>query len=84
METLVIVAQHRNQYYTRTRTKGLVTYNSAPANNLREIDCRTFDATDGILPTPKRASCVPVMKQFPALKAHSYCASPYASDEAAH
>ncbi|PKI56534.1 uncharacterized protein LOC116188361 [Punica granatum] len=67
METLVVVAaQPKHQYYpTESRSEGLARFNSSPPNKLQEINCRTFHAADGILPTPLRASTIPVTKQTP-------------------
>lgn len=64
METLLVVAEHRNQYYS----KGKVAYygpgrsGSLPSGNFREINCRTFQSGAGILPTPLKACTTPVTK----------------------
>ncbi|KAA8543258.1 hypothetical protein F0562_021247 [Nyssa sinensis] len=51
METLVVVAQHRNQYYGRSRAHGPArfgSYGSPPSRDIREMNCRTFHSGAGI------------------------------------
>lgn len=62
METLVIVAQHKNQYYDRTRGQSHARFGhfgSPPSVGFKEINCRTFDSGAGILPTPLRSYSTP-------------------------
>ncbi|XP_004493688.1 uncharacterized protein [Cicer arietinum] len=56
METLVVVAQHRNQYYSRSKTKGHAQFGSVSPRHFRGINCRTFQTGSGILPTPFKSS----------------------------
>ncbi|MED6194798.1 hypothetical protein PIB30_031898 [Stylosanthes scabra] len=64
METLVVVAQHRNQFH-RSKTQGHARFGtSSPSRDFRGINCRTFQTGTGILPTPWKpdnASPVPKM-----------------------
>ncbi|XP_045793974.1 uncharacterized protein LOC123888830 [Trifolium pratense] len=54
METLVVVAQHRNQYYSsRSKAQDHGRFgSSSPSSQFRGINCRTFQTGSGILPTP--------------------------------
>ncbi|KAL7112918.1 hypothetical protein ACP275_04G031300 [Erythranthe tilingii] len=70
METLVVVAHHRNhhQYYGRSRSRSytkLRSFDSPPSGGFRGINCRTFQSEEGLLPTPFK-SCstkTPVTKK---------------------
>lgn len=62
METLVVVAQHRNQYYTKVRSNGPAKFGTSPSKHFKDINCRTFQSRDGILPTPFQASTTTVTK----------------------
>ncbi|KAJ9171983.1 hypothetical protein P3X46_015276 [Hevea brasiliensis] len=62
METLVVVAQHRNQYYTRVKSCKQARFGSSPPPHFREINCRTFQSGSGILPTPFDTCTAPVNK----------------------
>ncbi|XP_010256089.1 PREDICTED: uncharacterized protein LOC104596558 [Nelumbo nucifera] len=50
METLVVVAQHRNQYYSRSKHGLPGRFVSSPSRGFREINCRTFQSGAGISP----------------------------------
>lgn len=63
METLVVVPQHRNQYYSRSKDRGHGGFGSPASRNFREINCRTFQSGAGILPTPLKACTTPVTKR---------------------
>ncbi|PIA31734.1 hypothetical protein AQUCO_04900196v1 [Aquilegia coerulea] len=52
METLVLVAQHRNQYYTRRKSQFSDRFGCSPSKGFKDINCRTFHSGAGILPTP--------------------------------
>lgn len=52
METLLVVAQHRNQYYGRSKAHGSGRFVSSPSSSFIEINCRSFESGTGILPTP--------------------------------
>ncbi|KAJ1405170.1 Proline-rich nuclear receptor coactivator motif [Sesbania bispinosa] len=54
METLV-VEQHKNQYYSRSKSQGHARFGSSPSKNFRGINCRTFQSGIGILPTPLKS-----------------------------
>ncbi|KAJ0054496.1 hypothetical protein Pint_03295 [Pistacia integerrima] len=58
METLVVVAQHKNQYYGRVKPNG-----SDRSRNFRDVNCRAFESGAGILPTPIRTSSASVTKR---------------------
>ncbi|KAJ0112991.1 hypothetical protein Patl1_03348 [Pistacia atlantica] len=58
METLVVVAQHKNQYYGRVKPNG-----SGRSRNFRDVNCRAFESGAGILPTPIRTSSASVTKR---------------------
>lgn len=62
METLVVVAQHRNQYYGRVKQYRPARFGSSPSRHFREINCRTFQSGEGILPTPFKTCYTPVTK----------------------
>lgn len=68
METLVVVAQHRDQYYSRSKSQGHARFgSSSPSRDFRGINCRTFQTGSGILPTPlKPCASPPVTKQPPS------------------
>ncbi|GAV90185.1 hypothetical protein CFOL_v3_33594 [Cephalotus follicularis] len=63
METLVVVAQHRNQYYGRVKQHVPARFNSSPSRDFGEINCRTFQSGAGILPTPFKTFTSPVTKR---------------------
>ncbi|XP_019197457.1 PREDICTED: uncharacterized protein LOC109191311 [Ipomoea nil] len=66
METLVVVAQHRNQYYNKSKGHGPVrfgSFGSPPSGSFREINCRTFQTGSGILPTPLKSYSTPITKR---------------------
>ncbi|KAK3001412.1 hypothetical protein RJ639_020701 [Escallonia herrerae] len=78
METLVVVAQHRNhQYYSKSRSHGPGRYGSfgsLPNRDFRDINCRTFQSGGGILPTPLNVCTTPVTKReisSPPLRSYS-------------
>ncbi|KAJ6392006.1 hypothetical protein OIU77_025883 [Salix suchowensis] len=62
METLVVVAQHRNQYYSKVRSNGPAKFGTSPSRHFKDINCRTFQSGEGILPTPFQASTTTVTK----------------------
>ncbi|OAY75609.1 hypothetical protein ACMD2_03132 [Ananas comosus] len=55
METLVAVAQHRHQYFTRSKSHVSDRCVSSPSGSFRGINCRTFQSGAGILPSPPRS-----------------------------
>ncbi|XWS46841.1 hypothetical protein CRYUN_Cryun14cG0102900 [Craigia yunnanensis] len=65
METLVVVAQHRNQYCSRVKPHGPARFGSSPSSsrNFRGINCRTFQFGGGLLPTPFKYSSTPITKR---------------------
>ncbi|KAL9357833.1 hypothetical protein Peur_051086 [Populus x canadensis] len=84
METLVVVAQHRNQYYSGVKPHGPAKFGTSPSKHFRDINCRTFQSGAGLLPTPFQTSTTPVTKSTtlapashspktppPAVKSHS-------------
>ncbi|OMP05087.1 hypothetical protein COLO4_09066 [Corchorus olitorius] len=66
METLVVVAQHRNQYCSRVKPHGPARFGSSPSRNFRGINCRTFQSGAGLLPTPFKYSSEPRTKRAPS------------------
>ncbi|KAK4731965.1 hypothetical protein R3W88_024953 [Solanum pinnatisectum] len=65
METLVVVSQHKNHYYDRTKGQapiGFGSFGSPPSVGFKEINCRNFESGAGILPTPLKACSTPVTK----------------------
>lgn len=61
METLVVVAQHRNQYYSNSSRSKAQDHgrfgSSSPSSQFRGINCRTFQTgSSGILPTPFKST----------------------------
>ena len=73
METLVVVAQHRNhhQYYGQSSVKShgetRFRFGSVPS---RGINCRSYQSGAGILPTPFKAFSTPETKHTPS-QSHS-------------
>nr|KYP46078.1 hypothetical protein KK1_032385 [Cajanus cajan] len=58
METLVVVAQHRNQYCSRSKPQG----HASPSRDFRAINRTTFQTGCGILPTPLKSHTSPLTK----------------------
>ncbi|KAE8721390.1 transducin family protein [Hibiscus syriacus] len=53
METLVVVAHHRNQYCSRVKPHDPARFGSSPpSRNFRGVNCRSFQSGAGLLPTP--------------------------------
>ncbi|XP_052171701.1 uncharacterized protein LOC127787682 [Diospyros lotus] len=80
METLVVVAQHRNEYHSRSRAQGqarLGWFGSPPSRGFTEINCRTFQFGAGILPSPLNACTTPVTKRVPSYLSSPKTASPH-------
>ncbi|KAJ4955680.1 hypothetical protein NE237_012463 [Protea cynaroides] len=59
METLVVVAHHRNQYYGTSKSSVHDRFGSSPSRSFREINCRTFQSGGGIQRTPLKPSYSP-------------------------
>lgn len=58
-----MVAQHRNQYYSRSKNHGperFGSFGSPTSKDFRGINCRTFQSGSGLLPTPIRSFSSPV------------------------
>ncbi|XP_027365738.1 uncharacterized protein LOC113872406 [Abrus precatorius] len=56
METLFVVEEHKNQYYSRSKPQGHARFVSSPSRDFRGINCRTFESgRAGILPTPLKS-----------------------------
>ncbi|KAJ0243248.1 hypothetical protein HA466_0204550 [Hirschfeldia incana] len=53
METLILTAEHRNQYHGKRSSDG---FRSAPSRTFRQLNCRTFHSGVGLLPRPKRTT----------------------------
>ncbi|XP_074283953.1 uncharacterized protein LOC141608505 [Silene latifolia] len=55
METLVVVAHHRNQYYgggTGRKGNSPPRFGSLPSRGFSDINCRSFETGMGLLPSP--------------------------------
>lgn len=76
METLVVVDQHRNHYYGRVRSNGSGRFGASPSKNFREINCRTFQSSAGILPSPIKQFSSPVAKRASSISSPSPLPSP--------
>ncbi|PQQ16908.1 hypothetical protein Pyn_08903 [Prunus yedoensis var. nudiflora] len=63
METLLVVAEPKNQYYNRVKPHGPARYGPSPSKDFRAINCRTFQSGTGILPTPSKNCSTPVSKR---------------------
>ena len=61
METLLVVAQHRHQYYGRSKAHGSDGFVSSPSSDFGEINCRTFASgvVEAAPPTPTAAAVTP-------------------------
>lgn len=63
METLVVVAHHRNQCYPPSKPQDHAEFDSSsPSRDFRAINCRTFQTGCGILPTPLNSHTSPLTK----------------------
>ncbi|XP_022771122.1 uncharacterized protein LOC111314235 [Durio zibethinus] len=62
METLVVVAQDKNQYCSTVKPHGPARFGSSPSRNFRGINCRTFQSGAGLLPTPFKYGSTPITK----------------------
>ncbi|CAH8301304.1 unnamed protein product [Eruca vesicaria subsp. sativa] len=75
METLILTAEHRNQYYGKKTLAHSDGFRSAPSKTFRKINCRVFHYGVGLLPRPsKRTSSTPITKgplPLPLPHAHS-------------
>ncbi|XVF80805.1 hypothetical protein PTKIN_Ptkin15bG0105000 [Pterospermum kingtungense] len=76
METLVVVAQHRNQYCSRVKPHAAARYGSSSSRNFRGINCRTFQSGAGLLPTPFKYSSSPITKRASSPPSASSSSSP--------
>ncbi|GAB4841604.1 hypothetical protein Ancab_022318 [Ancistrocladus abbreviatus] len=63
METLVVVAEHRNQYCSSGKTHSPGKFGVSPSRGFRDINCRAFESGAGLLPTPWKAYETPVLKR---------------------
>ncbi|CAK7346563.1 unnamed protein product [Dovyalis caffra] len=72
METLVVVAEHRNQYYSRVKPHGPAKFGTSPSKSFRDINCRTFQTGAGLLPTPFQTSTTPVTESTTHVPPASY------------
>ncbi|GLT74332.1 hypothetical protein SLA2020_461370 [Shorea laevis] len=76
METLFVLEQHRNQCYNRVRSNGSARFGSSPSRNFRQINCRTFQSSAGILPSPLKQYSSPVAKRASSFPTPSPVSSP--------
>ena len=59
MEAVVVVEQHRNQYYGAP-------FGSFPSRDFRGVNCRSFQSGAAILPTPSKASTSETKHFYPS------------------
>ncbi|XP_034931097.1 uncharacterized protein [Populus alba] len=76
METLVIVDQHRSQYYSGVKPHGPAKFGTSPSKHFRDINCRTFQSGAGLLPAPFQISTTPVTKSTTLAPASHYPKTP--------
>lgn len=64
METLIVVAQHRNHYYgSKGKMNNPAWFGSSPTRGFREIKCRSFETGSGLLPSPFKSYGSPVLNR---------------------
>ncbi|XP_010522737.1 PREDICTED: uncharacterized protein LOC104801244 [Tarenaya hassleriana] len=74
VEMLFVPTEHRNQCYGRAKSYGPGPFGSSPSKTFRQINCRTFQSGEGLLPRPNRTcsttvtGCAPL---FPSPAASS-------------
>ncbi|URE06032.1 hypothetical protein MUK42_20966 [Musa troglodytarum] len=74
MDTLVVVAQHRNQCFGRSRSQLSDRFGSSPSRTFRGINCRSFQSGADILcSTPSRVSS---FNSHPAPKSPCFYSEP--------
>ncbi|XP_052187958.1 uncharacterized protein LOC127798436 [Diospyros lotus] len=83
IETMVVVAQHRNQYYGKAGAhcpSRFDAFGSPPSRGFKDISCRSFQSGAGLLATPLKAcstaggkrGCSSSLKTpSPSIKTHS-------------
>lgn len=78
METLIVVAHHRNQYYSSGgKMNSPARFGSLPSRGFRDINCRTFESGAGLLPSPFKAYGSPVSNRaLLSPKPQTPCANP--------
>ncbi|OVA05433.1 hypothetical protein BVC80_441g207 [Macleaya cordata] len=82
METLVLVAQHRNHYYRRSKSHLPNRFGCSPSRGFRDFNCRTFQSGSGILPTPiKTCNSSSLNKKTFSSPTHQNSVSLYNKDE---
>ncbi|CAN6854048.1 unnamed protein product [Brassica oleracea] len=62
METLILAAEHRNQYHHHGKKTVGRHSDGFRSKTFRQINCRTFHYGVGLLPRPKRTSSTPLTK----------------------
>ncbi|MBA0754586.1 hypothetical protein Gogos_022087 [Gossypium gossypioides] len=67
METLVVMAQHRNRYCSKVNPDGPARFGSSPSRNFRGINCRSFHFGAGLLPSPFEYSAAPTDRRLSSL-----------------
>ncbi|MBA0859468.1 hypothetical protein Goshw_007164 [Gossypium schwendimanii] len=75
METLVVMAQHRNRYCSRVNPDGPARFGSSPSRNFRGINCRSFHFGAGLLPSPFEYSAAPTDRRLSSLPPSSSSSS---------
>ncbi|MFQ6633616.1 hypothetical protein Gotur_010452 [Gossypium turneri] len=75
METLVVMAQHRNRYCSKVSPDGPARFGSSPSRNFRGINCRSFHFGSGLLPSPFEYSAAPTDRRLSSLPPSSSSSS---------
>ncbi|GAB2282358.1 hypothetical protein Dimus_016903 [Dionaea muscipula] len=52
METLIVLAQHKDQYYSRSKMHSPSKFGSSSCRGFRELNCQAFESRAGLLPNP--------------------------------
>lgn len=73
METLVVVAQHRNQYYGRSKGHSPGKFGSPPSRGFRDINCRTFESGAGLLPSPWKGYATSILDPYSKTQPRTHC-----------
>ncbi|TYK13420.1 nascent polypeptide-associated complex subunit alpha, muscle-specific form [Cucumis melo var. makuwa] len=68
MEAVVVIEQHRNQYYDRVKPHGPARFGSLRSRDFGGMNCRSFQSGAGILPTPLKACTSETEHFYPSPK----------------
>ncbi|XP_010556780.1 PREDICTED: uncharacterized protein LOC104825992 [Tarenaya hassleriana] len=65
MEMLFVPTEHRNQCDGRVKSYGPGRFWPSPSKTFRQINCRTFQSGEGLLPRPNKACSTSVTRSAP-------------------